>query len=81
MKSHELIWLSFQFGRVSGYFQYKVSGRISGKSHLVFGRIPVIKKAGLFVRIFGASPLKNTGTFRISDNISELVFYYSSPFI
>jgi hypothetical protein len=28
----ELIWLSLQFGRISGYFQYPVSGRISGKS-------------------------------------------------
>jgi hypothetical protein len=35
-----------QFGRMSGYFQYPVFGRISGKSNPVpvFGRIPNIKK-------------------------------------
>jgi hypothetical protein len=27
--------------RISSYFQYPVSGRISGKSNPVFGRIPV----------------------------------------
>jgi hypothetical protein len=38
-KFYELIWLSLQFGRISGYFQYPVSGRISGKVNLVSGRI------------------------------------------
>jgi hypothetical protein len=40
----------FQFGRtsgrISGYFQYSVSGQISGKSNPVSGRMPDIKKAG-----------------------------------
>jgi hypothetical protein len=41
-----LIWLSIQFGRISGYFQYPVSDRISGKADPVSGRVPVpdIKK-------------------------------------
>jgi hypothetical protein len=39
---------------VSGNFQYPVSGRISGHSNPVFGRIPDIKKG----RISGASLLK-----------------------
>jgi hypothetical protein len=46
-KLYELIWLSLQFGRISDSFQYPVSGRISGKSNPLSGRIPDIKKDGL----------------------------------
>jgi hypothetical protein len=43
VKSQELIWVSFQLGRISGYFHYPVSGRI-----------PDIKKGGLSGRLSGA---------------------------
>jgi hypothetical protein len=33
-----------QFGRISGYFKYLVSGRISCKSNPVSGRVPDIEK-------------------------------------
>jgi hypothetical protein len=57
-KFYEFLWFSLQIGRISGYFQYPVSGRISGKSNPVSCRIPDIKKKfGLSGRISGASLL------------------------
>jgi hypothetical protein len=35
-------------GRISGYFQYPVYGRISGKSNPVSGLIPDIKKGRIY---------------------------------
>jgi hypothetical protein len=43
-----MVTYGIQFGRISGYFQYPVSSRISGKSSLVSGRIPDMKK-GLII--------------------------------
>jgi hypothetical protein len=47
--------------RISGYFQYPVSGWIpvSGNSYPVWGRILDIKKAGLSGWISGASLLQD----------------------
>jgi hypothetical protein len=37
-------YIGIPIGQVPGHFQYPVSGRISGKSNPVSGRIPDIKK-------------------------------------
>jgi hypothetical protein len=45
----ELKWFFFQLGRISGYFQYPVSGRISGKSNPVSGQILLALFCNIFV--------------------------------
>jgi hypothetical protein len=75
---YELLWLSLKFGRISGYFQYPVSGHISGKTNPVSGRIPDIKKGRVIrldircipshnlVPVFGRIPevdIKDSGLF------------------
>jgi hypothetical protein len=57
-KFYELILVSIQFGRISGYFQYPVTGQISGNSNPVSGRIKDIKKSRLSGGISGASLVK-----------------------
>jgi hypothetical protein len=47
LKFYEFIWIFNQFGQISGYFQYQVSGWISEKSNPVSYRILDLKKAGL----------------------------------
>jgi hypothetical protein len=41
--------------RISGYYQYPVSGRIFGNSYPVACRIPNLKKGRIIGRISGAS--------------------------
>jgi hypothetical protein len=38
------VWLSIKIGRISGYFQYRLSGRRSEKANPVSGRIRDIRK-------------------------------------
>jgi hypothetical protein len=59
-----------------GYFQYPVSGRISGKSNPVSGWIPDIKKgriSGAYIVVKGTylRKIKNTGTYQ---NVYDCLF-------
>jgi hypothetical protein len=59
------IWPDTVSGRISGYFQKPVSGRVSGKSNPVSGRIPDIKIAGLSGRISGAMHQKTVMEMKV----------------
>jgi hypothetical protein len=57
LKTHKLIWLCLQIGRLSLHFQYSVSGRISGNRIQYPTGYWISKKAGLSVAFLISSAL------------------------